>query len=241
MLTPKKPTAPATMILVYWGTALVLLATVLTGLRVAIRSGLLDRPAVGVDGVALAAHLVSCALLVGALLMLASRLREEKQRRWPAARRGQGASLSWRRADTLVRQAFVALVAVETVCAVLLVLGGGTGIGRLHLTATLFLIAFVPLHVAVQLGVGGADHLLRLFRPSAERDPEVPLGRVAAARVRSRSTARLFGLSLGLVFGAAAAAALLTTGASAAKNARLSRTSTPTMSVAWSLPGGLSR
>ncbi|MFO1151904.1 MAG: hypothetical protein U1E62_26295 [Alsobacter sp.] len=242
MLTPKKPTAPATMILVYWSTALVLLATVLTGLRVAARSGLIDRPAAGADGVALAAHLASCALLVAALLLLGSRLRDEKAQRWPASRRGSGASLSWRRADILVRQAFVALVAIETSCAVLLVFGGGPGIGRLHLAATLFMIAFVPLHVAVQLGLGGADHVLRMFRPAPEREAEVPLGRLASSPVRSRGSTRLFGLSLGLVFGAAAAAALLTSGASAAKNPGRSASTVATpVSVAWSLHGGLAR
>lgn len=231
MLKPRKPTSSPAVIMLFWTMALVLLATVVSGLRVSAVQGLMQWHGAAIPrSLALSTHLAACLMLAATCVIFLQRQRAE-----PGLRRSVPARGSWHRADALLSQAFFALVGLETAAALALALGGGIGLARLHLVATVFLIGIVPLHVLMQASVGGLDQLMRMLRPHEPVRQPAPLGQDPGRHTGWRSIAsspRLFGLGLGLAFGAAAASALVS-GTSAADR-RADRGGPIT--VAWQMP-----
>lgn len=207
MLKPKKPTTAPVVILLYWSLALVLLATVASGLRVDAAFGLIDAVRSSAKSGIVILHLASCLLLIAACILFLQSLRLE-----PDPVREVHARRSWRRMNSLVSQSFFALVALQALCALQLAAGGGIGIARLHLATTVLMILAVPAYVVLQFMIGGADYGLRMLRPQFVPPSAVPIGSTGGAPRRRRDphqSTRLFGLVLGIVFGATAATAFV--------------------------------
>jgi hypothetical protein len=233
MLKPRKARTSPILILLYWSLALVLLATVASGLRADAAFGLVGLMRAPAGPGILIIHLASCLLLVAACILFLQRQRLEGSSSLEIY-----APRSLRRINALVSQSFFALVALQALCALLLASGGGIGIARLHVATTLLMILAVPTHVALQFMIGGTDHGLRMLRPTLDRPGAVPLGRTEASPQKLRralQSYRIFGLVLGVVFGAAAATALVggmqdpTPGHAAGARASF-------FQVAWGLP-----
>lgn len=68
---------------------------------------------------------------------------------------------------------FLAIV-MELVTGILLYLGFAGWVADLHLIGTWIIVAYVPLHCATHLAIGGARQLLRIFNPGKLAPPPVP-------------------------------------------------------------------
>lgn len=222
MLRPRKPKTAPGIIILHWVMALVLLFCVVSGLALATEYGVAS--ALGRStALASATHILPGRLMgwhMAASLVLAAiavaylwRVREAQGAGPRTARRevfGHGGGRSWRRANTLFAQCFFALVGLQVLVSAAL-LGGVSELAGLHLGVTLMLIVSVPTHVALQFALG-RDHALKIVRPMQVVVEPIPLGRtrpVTQGGARLLSAPRMFGFALGLVFGAAAAAAFV--------------------------------
>lgn len=243
MLKPRKPTAAPAVILLFWSMALVLLATVGSGLRVDASFGLLELLHGPRGRGVLSIHGASCLLLVAACILYLQRLRQEPLRLREtgfgptgAPQRRPSAQGALRRASALVSQSFFALVALEALCALLLGAGAGLGMARLHLATTVLLILSVPAYVGLQFAIGGVDLGLRVLRPAPDTPLAAPLGRSETSPRRARRavpSARVFGFLLGIVFGAAAAMAFV---GAVQQPGRVAGLGPSLFQVAWGLP-----
>ena len=81
-------------------------------------------------------------------------------------------------------------VLVEIVTGAMLFWGGGEAILSLHLWATWLCLACIALHVALHAAYGGADQVLRIFRPSRLRTKGSPpdLAELLAEQLRNRGS-----------------------------------------------------
>lgn len=237
MLKPRRATAAPALILSYWTLALVLLLSVATGLQVAASFRIIGRGLAVPAQTALSANLASGLLLVAASILFLQRMRQD-----PPRRRDVFARRSWHRAHALVVQSLFALVALHALCALLLAAGGDIGLARLDFMTTLLLVLAVPAHVGLQLAIGGTDRILRMLRPGRPERPPLPLGQVdpsGDASGRGRRSTHLLGFALGIVFGAAAMTAFVTT--SAGQGSTLASVGQIFVRVAWGLPLGPAR
>ena len=74
--------------------------------------------------------------------------------------------LKWAGINVVLHWALYALITVMTVTGVLLYLGYGGLVVRIHTIAAFAVIAYIVLHVIAHYNYGGFDQLLRIFRPA---------------------------------------------------------------------------
>ncbi len=74
--------------------------------------------------------------------------------------------LKWAAVNVILHWALYALIAVMTVTGILLYLGFGGLVVRIHTIAAFTVIAYIVLHIISHYNYGGLDQILRLFRPA---------------------------------------------------------------------------
>ena len=199
----KLPSTDAGTVALHWLAAAAMAASLATGLRVS--SDALHAPIAGTlspilpDGEVWTVHFASGLVLffcVTAYALYLARsglwarngtlklraLRAAAALPAPAARRQR-----WGAVAVLLHWALYALVAVLAATGVLLFLGHGGWVVRVHTVGALCLLGYVLLHVLAHLLQGGWQQLLRVFRPAALAAP-------AGARPRPFLVAALVGI-----------------------------------------------
>jgi cytochrome b subunit of formate dehydrogenase len=169
-------------VLLHWGTVLTLIVSLVTGLRIAADSPglswLLYMGAILPQGAVWRVHLLAglaltCVAVAYAIYItrarLSKRIKLDHARLSGLAHHGKA---RWAAVNVALYWALYGALTLQAFTGVLLYLGYGNTLVTAHFAGAMALLAFPALHVGLHYLLGGANQLLRIFRPTSIEQPK---------------------------------------------------------------------
>ena len=174
--TRRKSTSDIGTVLIHWTTAIAIFVCIATGLRIA--SDALNAPIshfltpILPDGEVWTVHFIA-----GLVMFFASTAYLVYVRRSGVSRRSApkriivlsmpaAPRLKWAAVNVILHWTLYVLVSVMTVTGVLLYLGHGGFLVRIHTITAFLIIGYIACHLISHFNYGGIDQLLRILRPA---------------------------------------------------------------------------
>ncbi|HMB48440.1 MAG TPA: ethylbenzene dehydrogenase-related protein [Afifellaceae bacterium] len=163
-------------VIIHWVSAIAMFVSIATGLRIA--SDALNAPIsqflspILPQGEVWTVHFIAGLVLFFASIAYLVYVRRSGLNRRSAPKRivvltmPAAPRLKWAAINVILHWALFALVTVMTVTGVLLYLGYGGLVVRIHTIAAFAVISYIVFHLISHFNYGGIDELLRIFRPA---------------------------------------------------------------------------